>query len=496
MPVKKLLDQFDVARTSSERMFERMKWSTAVRKDKVIMKVGNRIELTLEKLALGGEAIGRTPDGIVVFVKGGVPGDRAIVEIVKRKRQFIAGKIVELLEPSDLRIRPRCEYFGQCGGCKWQFLSYEKQLHFKQQLVAETLEHIGKLQDIQVNDILGMEEPWYYRNKMEFSFHQDTEAHQDDGVSLLLGQHVAGHWNLVVDLQNCYLQSERSVDIFYLCREFAKKQQLSVFSSITEQGLLRHVVVREGKYTGDLMVNMVTSGEYFPQMDRFVRYLTVGRPDITSIMLTINRRKGQSSQGQEEHLIFGNSTIKDTLNGITFDYSAQSFFQTNTRQAEQLYQIVQRMAGDVRHHSGSTAVDLYCGTGAIAFHLAPHFKKVYGVELVEDAVENARRNAERNKITNVEFHCGEVQKLVPDVLPEAPDLIVVDPPRAGVAPKVLRHLIRIAPPQIVYVSCNPATLARDVEQLTQSGYKVAEVQPVDMFPHTYHIETVVNLIRE
>jgi len=466
------------------------------------MKVGNRVELTLEKLALGGEAIGRTPDGIVVFVKGGVPGDRAIVEVVKRKRQYIAGKIVELLEPSTLRIPPRCEYFGRCGGCKWQFLSYEKQLHFKQQQVAETLEHIGKLQNIQVNDILGMEDPWYYRNKMEFSFHQDTEAHHpdeahhSDGGSLVLGQHVAGHWDRVVDLQNCYLQSERSVDIFYLCREFARKQQLSVFSSITEQGLLRHVVVREGKHTGDLMVNIVTSGEYFPQMDRFVRYLIVGRPDISSIMLTINRRKGQSSQGQEEHLIFGDATIKDTLNGITFEYSAQSFFQTNTLQAEQLYRIVQRMAIGDRRHCGSMAVDLYCGTGAIAFHLAPHFQKVYGVELVEDAVENARRNAEHNKITNVEFHCGEVQKLVPDMLPEAPDLVVVDPPRAGVAPKVLRHLIRIAPPQIVYVSCNPATLARDVEELTQNGYKVAEVQPVDMFPHTYHIETVVNLIRE
>lgn len=461
------------------------------------MKVGNRVELTLEKLALGGEAIARTPEGIVVFVKGGIPGDRAIVEITKRKRQYIAGKIVELLEPSELRVPARCEYFGQCGGCKWQFLPYEKQLHFKQQQVAETLERIGKQSDVQIHDILGMDDPWYYRNKMEFSFHQDDEAHQDDGTGLLLlGQHIAGRWDLIVDLQNCYLQSERSVDVFSLCRDFARKQELSAFSSLTGDGLLRHVVVREGKHTGDLMVNVVTSGEYFPHMDRFVRYLTVGRPDITSLVLTINRRKGQSSQGQEEHVIFGDSTIEDTLNNITFEYSAQSFFQTNTLQAEQLYRIVRRMAGDVRRHNGSTAVDLYCGTGAIAFHLAPHFETVYGVELVEDAVENARRNAERNKITNVEFHCGEVQKLVPDVLPDSPELIVADPPRAGIAPKVLRHLIRIAPPQIVYVSCNPATLARDVEQLTQSGYHITEVQPIDMFPHTYHIETVVNLIRE
>jgi len=451
------------------------------------MKVGNRIELTLEKLALGGEAIAHTPDGIVIFVKAGIPGDRAIVEITRRKRKLLFGKIVELLEPSELRVPARCRYFGQCGGCKWQCLPYARQLHFKQQQVVETLEHIGKLRDLRINDIRGMDEPWYYRNKMEFSFENDAEA------GLVLGQHVAGRWDLVVDLEDCYLQSERSVDIFGLCRDFCRKQELTAFSTLTEEGVLRHVVVREGEHTGDLMVNLVTSGEYFPQMDRFVRYLTAGRPDITSIMLTVNRRKGQSSQGQEEHLIYGDATIKDTINNITFEYSAQSFFQTNTLQAEHLYQIVQRMAGG---NTGGTAVDLYCGTGAIAFHLAPGFHTVYGVELVEDAVENARRNAERNKITNVEFHCGEVQKLVPDVLPDAPDLIVVDPPRAGVAPKTLRHLIRIAPPQIVYVSCNPATLARDVEQLAQSGYRVTEVQPVDMFPHTYHIETVVNLIRD
>lgn len=449
------------------------------------MKVGNRSELTLEKLALGGEAIAHAPDGVVVFVKGGLPGDRAVVEITKRKRKLLFGAIVDLLEPSDLRAPARCEYFGRCGGCKWQFLPYAQQVDFKRQLVAETLEHLGKLRDVDVKPMLGMEEPWCYRNKMEFSF-----AHGENG-ELILGQHVAGRWDLVIDLENCYLQSERSVDVFGLCRDFCRKQQLTAFSTLTGEGLLRHVVVREGKHTGDLMVNLVTSGEYFPQMDRFVRYLTAGRPDITGIVLTVNRRKGQSAQGQEEHIIYGEPTIQETLNGIVFEYSARSFFQTNTVQAERLYQVVQRMAG-----GRGTAVDLYCGTGAIAFHLAPQFSRVYGVELVEDAVENARRTAERNQITNVEFLCGEVQKLVPDALPDAPDLVVVDPPRAGVAPKTLRHLMRIAPPQIIYVSCNPATLARDVEQLAQHDYRVAEVQPVDMFPHTYHIETVVNLLKD
>lgn len=448
------------------------------------MKVGDRVELILENLALGGEAVARTDKGMVIFVRNGIPGDRALVEIIKRKRHFATGKIVELLAPSSLRVTPRCEYFGRCGGCKWQYLDYQDQLKFKQQLIAETLERIGKLQNIPVNDIIGMESPWYYRNKMEFSFGWK----QDEG--LILGQHVAGRWDELIDLQTCYLQSEASVEIFSLCREFARKYNLTAFSTITGEGLLRHIVVREGKHTEDILVNMVTSSEYFPQMDRFVRYLLAGYPLITGIVQTINRRKGQSSQGQEEHLIFGESMITETMNGCSFKISAKSFFQTNTSQAELLYRTVQRMANG---NQQGIAVDLYCGTGAIAFHLASYFKMVYGIELVEDAVFNAEQNAERNAISNVSFHCGEVQKVFSDLLQTSPDLIVVDPPRAGLSKKVVRDILHASPRQIIYVSCNPATLARDVAMFTDKGFDIVEVQPIDMFPHTYHIETVVNL---
>jgi 23S rRNA (uracil1939-C5)-methyltransferase len=449
------------------------------------MKVGEQIELTLENLALGGEAVARTDNGMVVFVRGGVPGDRARVELTKRKRQFAIGTIIELLEPSALRITPRCEYFGKCGGCKWQYLDYHDQLRFKQQQVAEALGRIGKLQDVTVNDIIGMESPWYYRNKMEFTFGWD------DNEGVILGQHVAGRWDQLVDLHTCYLQSEASVEIFALCREFARKHKLSVFSTATGEGLLRHVVVREGKHTGDIMVNIVTSGEYFPQLDRFVRYLLAGYPLITGIILTINRLRGQSSQGQEEQLIFGAPTITEILNKLSYEISARSFFQTNTIQAEQLYRTIQRMADG---NGEGIAVDLYCGTGAIALHLASQYQTVYGVELVEEAVLNAKQNAEKNNIANVSFHCGEVQKVLSGLVPSAPDLIVVDPPRAGLSRKVVRDILKVSPRQIIYVSCNPATLARDVAMFTDGGFEMVEVQPIDMFPHTYHIETIVNLM--
>ena len=449
-----------------------------------VMKVGERIELTFESLALGGEAVARTADGMVIFVRGGVPGDRGLVQITKRKKQFAAGKIVELLASSPLRIAPRCEYFGRCGGCKWQYLAYPDQLRFKQQQVVETLEHLGQLPNVPVNPIIGMETPWYYRNKMEFTFGVD------DAAGLILGQHFPDRWDLLLDLQTCYLQSEKSVEIFALCREFARKHALSVFSSETSAGLLRHAVVREGKHTGDLMVNLVTSGEYFPELDRFVRYLLTAEPHLTSLILTINRRKGQTSQGQEEHLLFGEPTITETLNGFAYEISAKSFFQTNTVQAERLYQTVQRMAAG---NNAGTAVDLYCGTGAIAFHLAAQFDQVYGVELVPEAVLNAQQNAARNNIPNVSFHCGEAQKVLPTVLATPPDLIVVDPPRAGLSDKVIRQILNAAPRQLIYVSCNPATLARDLALFMAGGYAVAEVQPLDMFPHTYHIETIVNL---
>ena len=450
------------------------------------MKVGERIELTITQLALGGEAVARIDDGMVVFVRDGIPGDRAIVEILKRKKNFASGKIVELLQPSALRIEPRCPYFGRCGGCKWQYLNYADQLVFKQQQVAETLQHLGNIQNVPLSPIIGMETPWYYRNKMEFSFGEDPA----DG--LILGQHYAGRWDQLIDLQTCFLQSPDSVAIMTLCRDFARKQELRAYIGATEQGLLRHVIVREGKHTGDIMVNIVTSGEYFPQMDRFVRYLTAGVPRITSIVQTINRRKGQSSQGQEEILLFGAPTIRETVNQLTFEISAQSFFQTNTLQTEKLYQTIQRMAAVNRD---SLAVDLYCGTGSIALHLAPQVKRVYGIELVADAVQNAQHNAARNQIENVEFACGEVQKLLPDVLPAAPDVMVVDPPRPGLSKKVVGYMLNANPQQIIYVSCNPATLARDVAMILEGGYTIREVQPVDMFPQTYHIETVVNLTK-
>lgn len=450
------------------------------------LKKGDLLTLTITDLAFGGESVARTEDNLVVFVKGGLPGEEVRVQITRCKGRFVEGKVLEVLCPSPFRVQARCKHFGPCGGCTWQDLYYPEQLKFKQKQVQDALVRIGKLTDFSINPMVGMSpEPWYYRNKMEYTFGYDPQD------QLILGQHRSGHWDQLVDIETCWLQSPTSNKILNLCKEFARKHGLTAYSNKTHQGLLRHLVIREGKNTGEVMVNLVTSGEDFPQVHELVQVLTAQVPEITSIVLNVNRRVGETSQGQEEKVLWGRPTIREIINGLQFEISANSFFQTNTWQAERLYRFVLNMA---EVHKGSIVWDLYCGTGAIALHLAPLVKEVHGVELNPIAVENAQLNAQKNRIENVFFHCGEVKKVL-RTLPFYPDLIVVDPPRDGLNRKVIQAMVDKGPSQIIYVSCNPTTLARDLKDICEAGYKISQVQPIDMFPHTYHIETVVSLVR-
>ena len=448
------------------------------------LKKGDILTLTIEDLAFGGESVARTEEGLVVFMRGGLPQDQVRVQVTKCKRNFAEGKILEIIRPSPFRVPPRSKHFGVCGGCTWQDLRYEEQLRFKQKQVKEALVRIGKLTDISVNPTIGMSpEPWFYRNKMEFTFGYDEQG------QLILGLHQIGRWDRIVDIEECWLQSPLSNKILGIVKEFAIKRKLSAYSTKTHEGLLRHLVIREGKNTGQVMVNLVTSGEDFPQAPELVQVLTARVPEITSIVLNVNRRVGETGQGEEERVLWGQPFICEVVNGLQFEISANSFFQPNTHQAQRLYRVVGDMA---EVDKGSVVLDLYCGTGAIAFHLAPKVKEVHGVEINPIAVENARLNAQKNQIGNVFFYCGEVKKILPG-LPIQPDLAVVDPPRAGLDKKGIKALLEIAPPQILYVSCNPTTLARDLKDLQGSGYSVSQVQPIDMFPHTYHIETVTGL---
>jgi 23S rRNA (uracil1939-C5)-methyltransferase len=464
------------------------------------------VELEISDLAYGGKSVAKL-DGLVVLIKGGVgvepptasgiPGDIVKVEITKRKSNFAEAKILEIVKESDLRTKPLCSHFGLCGGCSWQDLKYEEQLKFKTKQVKESLKHIGGFSDFPIQEALGSDETFYYRNKMEYAF----APHLDQ--QLILGLHPKERFDKVFDLKECFLQSEKANQILDFARGFAKEKGLIPYDLKKRSGFLRFLTIREGKNTEETMVNLVTNKGEFPFKDEFSSRLLADFPFVKSIVRNINSRLANIAVGEEEQLLAGNRTITEKLGKFKFEISSNSFFQTNTHQAEKLYEIVLNMA-DLQ--GDESVLDLYCGNGTISIFLSQKAKKVTGVESVEESVKNARRSAELNSATNCEFVCGEAKKVLAKFSAyggvedkEIPDLVVVDPPRAGLHKHVVKSLLNMSygscgkPPRIIYVSCNPSTLARDLKILCEERYKLEEVQPIDMFPHTYHIETVVKL---
>ena len=460
------------------------------------------VELEISDLAYGGKSVAKL-DGLVVLIRGGIPGDIVKAEIVKRKSNFAEAKILEIVKESDLRTKPMCPHFGLCGGCSWQDLKYEEQLKFKTKQVKESLKHIGGFSDFPIQEALDADEIFYYRNKMEYAFAPDSNQ------GLILGLHPRGRFDKVFDLKECFLQSENANQIVDFVRAFAKEKKMIPYDFKKRSGFLRFLAIREGKNTGETMVNLVTNEGEFPFKDEFCSQLTSNFPFVKSIVRNINSKLANIAVGEKEELLAGDRTITEKLGKFRFEISSNSFFQTNTRQAEGLYEMVLNMA---ELQGDESVLDLYCGTGTISIFLSQNAKRVTGVESVKESVKNAKRNAELNNVTNCEFICGEVRKIlakfsaVGGSLPvrqagayggvddkEIPDLVVVDPPRAGLHKHVVKGLLVMKPPKIIYVSCNPATLARDLKLLCEEYYKLEKVQPVDMFPHTYHIETVVKL---
>jgi len=453
------------------------------------------VELEISDLAYGGKSLAKL-DGLVVLIKGGVgvepptasgiPGDVVKVEIIKRKINFAEAKITEIVKESDLRTKPVCSHFGLCGGCSWQDLKYKEQLKFKTNQVKESLKHIGGFSDFPIQEALGSDEIFYYRNKMEYAFAPDADQ------QLILGLHPRGRFDKVFDLKECFLQSENANQIVDFVRRSAKEKKLIPYDLKTRSGFLRFLTIREGKNTDMTMVNLVTNKGEFPFKDEFSSKLLSNFPFIKSIVRNINSKLANIAIGEEEELLGGERTITEKLGKFKFEVSSNSFFQTNTHQAEKLYEIVLDMA-DLK--GDESVLDLYCGTGTISIFLSQNAKKVIGVESVEESVENAQRNAGLNNVTNCEFVCGEVKKVLAQLVDDKkiPDLVVVDPPRAGLHKHVVKSLVSMKPPKIIYVSCNPSTLARDLKILCEECYELDRVQPIDMFPHTYHIETVVKL---
>jgi 23S rRNA (uracil1939-C5)-methyltransferase len=447
---------------------------------------GEVLSLTIDDLAFGGEGVGRA-DGYVVFVPGGLPGDRLQVRLVQVRSRFGRGIIEAVLEPSPQRVEAPCPYFGRCGGCRLQHVAYPAQLAFKSKQVADALERLGGLRDVPLHPIIGAEETFGYRNKMEF-----TVARA--GGAMVVGLHETERYDSVLDIERCLLQSDRMNGLLAEARAFFAERGLTVYEQDTGEGLLRFLMLREGKHTGELMTNVVTSAPAVSELAPLAQRLQARDAGTTSVVMNVNPKKASVAVGVEEHLLGGRDHIREGVGGLTFRVSANSFFQTNTRQAERLFDLVVESTGLT---GTETVLDLYSGTGAISLLLARRARWVYGVELAQAAVDDAGANATANGITNCTFVSGEVRFVLPALIAKGvtAEVVVADPPRAGFHPKALHALITLGARRIVYVSCNPTTLARDLGELVRGGYRLEWVQPVDMFPHTPHIEAVARLER-
>jgi 23S rRNA (uracil1939-C5)-methyltransferase len=447
---------------------------------------GDVIELVIDDLAFGGEAVGRV-DGYVVFVRGGVPGDRLRVRVIETRARFARAAVESVETPSPHRVAAPCPYFGRCGGCRLQHVAYEAQLAFKAKQVRDCLERLGATGAFALRPILPAPEAYGYRNKMEFTVAQGAGEP-------LIGLHEADRYDVVLDVERCLLQSETMNTLLAEVRTQVRARGLGVWDQDTGQGLLRFVTLREGRRTDEAMVNVVAAAPDVATLGPVAEALKSRVPATVSVVVNVNANKAAVAVGTEEHVLLGDDHITESLGGLRFQISANSFFQTNTVQAERLFALVEQAC---ELEGGETVIDLYSGTGAISLLLARRCRRVYGIEVAAAAVADALRNARANGIDNCTFLAGEVRHVLPALLRDGvrADVVVADPPRAGFHPRALTALVTLAPARLVYVSCNPATLARDVGELLRQGYRLEWVQPVDMFPQTPHIEAVARLRR-
>lgn len=443
------------------------------------LRPSDEVELRIDRMSYSGRGVARL-DGFVVFVDDAAPGDRLRARLRTVKKSYAEAEPVLIAEASRERTPPRCPHFGLCGGCLWQHLDYPAQLRAKQAIVEESLRHLGGFDAVTVRPIIGMDEPWYYRNKMEFTFHPG-------GV---LGLHRRGRWDQVVDLSTCFLQSPRTAQILTEVRAFARAHGISCYDPRTHQGLLRQLVIREGRAMGELLIAVVTSSGQFPQARALAEHLAARHPDLTGFLWAVNTAKGATVELHGAHVLHGRPYIFERLRDLTFKIGLFTFFQTNTGQAERMIDVVREMAGPAEE-----VVDLYSGVGTFALALARQARRVHGIEVVPASVEAARENAALNQIHHAEFHAADVRGFAHLSASGGPDLVVLDPPRAGAGPRVMAAIGRARPRRVVYISCNPTTLAPDLRHLVAEGYRIRMIQPLDLFPHTYHVECVVLLDR-
>ncbi|MFQ5700783.1 MAG: 23S rRNA (uracil(1939)-C(5))-methyltransferase RlmD [Acidobacteriota bacterium] len=457
------------------------------------LKKGQVRDIRIDDLAFGGRGVGRV-DGFVVLVEGGVPGDLIRARMAKVRGSYAEGRAMQVVELSPQRIHPRCEHFGVCGGCRWQNLPYAIQLDYKRRQVVESLRRIGRFEDPRVEPTMPSPDKYFYRNKMEFSFGTDEQGR------LTLGLHPAANYREVFDLRRCHLQSEESNAIVADVREACRRAKLPPYDVKHHTGFLRYLTIREGKFTGQVMVNIVTGeagarkAEWGAALREIAARVVSDHPAIHAFLHSVNARRATVAHGEREEILHGAAFIREQLLGRSFEITANSFFQTNPRQAERLYEKVLEMS-DLKRTD--RVLDLYSGTGSLSILAAARAGEVRGVESVAESVRNAELNAGLNDTTNVYFILGEVRKTLAALAsdPRPPTVIIANPPRAGLNASVVRGIARLRPRRLVYISCNPATLARDLQQMCERDYHLDSVQPLDMFPHTFHIECVARIDR-
>lgn len=480
-----------------------------------MLKKDDQVTIEIEDIGTDGAGIGKA-DGYTLFVKDAVIGDIIKAKVIKAKKTYGYARLMEIITPSKDRVEPVCPVARQCGGCQIQQMSYSAQLKYKQKLVRDNLARIGGITDCEVLPVIGMENPFNYRNKAQYPVGRNKDG------KVVIGFY-AGRTHSIVDYTQCAIGAPENAQILEKIRTFINENNISVYDEQSHKGLIRHILIRTGKHTGQIMVCLIINGKTLPHADKLADCLK-DISGMSSIMININKERTNVILGSECSVIWGNSYIEDSICGIMFRISPLSFFQVNPVQTEKLY----RKALEYAELTGNETVwDLYCGIGTISLLMATKARKVYGVEIVPQAIEDAKNNALRNSLNNAEFFVGKAEEVVPRIydedmkkaenepvdskesskensgLPDSasfesamrinPDVVVVDPPRKGCDETLLDTIVKMNPKRIVYVSCDSATLARDLKYLVANGYEIARVQPVDQFAHTVHVETVVKL---
>lgn len=453
-------------------------------------------ELEIIDLAFGGRGLAK-PDGFPVFIDRCIPGDVVFAKITKKKKSWAEGKLINIIKESPLRKQGKCQYCNFCGGCKWQQIEYALQLEYKKRHVIESVHHIGGLKNVRVKDVMPSDKMYEYRNKMEFSCSSKRWLmpweleNEDIKKGFGIGLHVPGTFDQVIDIHQCEIMPSLGNQILGHVRQFIQNSDLPAYHLRTHEGFWRFLMLRHSVAFDTWMVNIVTTSEQIEVVSDLAGHLAVKYPQIESIVNNITDSKSGVSVGKQEICLHGQDHIIEKLGKFSFKISPNSFFQTNTLACEKLYTQVSEYAALT---GKETVIDLYSGTGTIPIWLSEQAKRVYGIEIVTSAVADARQNADLNGIDNCEFLEGDIKEVLPR-LKQEPDVMIIDPPRVGMHKDVVQQVISIGPQKIVYVSCNPATLARDLELLAAT-YDVIEIQPVDMFPHTYHIESVALLLKK